>query len=114
MVDEAKTHIQEMTAREFMDRRAAGDELVLVDIREESEWARSRPVGAIHIGKGVLERDVEQRITDMNSSIVLLCGGGYRSALAAASLQAMGYRSVWSLAGGFRAWCASKGKSESG
>ena len=112
MVDEAKGQIEEMTARDVMNRRAAGDRIILVDVREESEWAKGRAVGAVHIGKGVLERDIEKLIPDLNTPIVLMCGGGYRSALAAESLGRMGYSAAFSLAGGFRAWRASGGKTE--
>ena len=76
----------------------------LVDTREDSEWDLAHAAGATHLGKGVIERDVERRIPDVNARIVLYCAGGYRSALAADALQKMGYRNVYSLAGGWRAW----------
>jgi rhodanese-related sulfurtransferase len=75
-----------------------------VDVREESEWAKDHLPGAIHLGKGVIERDVEQRVSDLNAPVVLYCGGGYRSALAADNLQQMGYRNVLSMDGGIREW----------
>jgi rhodanese-related sulfurtransferase len=86
------------------ERLARGEAFHLVDVREESEWQEGRIPGAQHIGRGVLERDIEERIPDADADIVLYCGGGYRSALAAASLQAMGYTNVSSMDGGFRAW----------
>ena len=85
----------------MMDR---GEKFHLVDVREESEWAKDHLPGAIHLGKGVIERDVEQRLPDTGSEIVLYCGGGFRSALAADNLQKMGYTNVLSMDGGWREW----------
>lgn len=85
---------------------AGGRGLILIDVREDSEWAQGHAQGAIHIGRGVLERDIERAIPDRDAAIVLYCGGGYRSALAADSLQKMGYSNVFSMAGGWRDWCA--------
>jgi rhodanese-related sulfurtransferase len=82
----------------------AGEKFHLVDVREESEWAKGHLPHAIHLGKGVIERDVEERIPDVNAPIILYCGGGYRSALAADNLQKMGYTNVWSMDGGWRGW----------
>ena len=87
------------------DLDAAAD-FVLVDTREESEWAAGHAAGAIHLGKGIIERDIEKTIPDASKKIVLYCGGGFRSALAADALEKMGYRNVYSLAGGWRAWKA--------
>ena len=87
------------------DRESAADH-VLVDTREESEWNTAHATGAIHLGKGVIERDIESTIPETSKKIVLYCGGGYRSALAADTLQKMGYTNVFSLAGGWRAWKA--------
>lgn len=81
-------------------------DFALVDVREDSEWDASHATGAIHLGKGVIERDIETVIPELNKKIVLYCGGGYRSALAADALQQMGYEAVFSLAGGWRAWKA--------
>jgi rhodanese-related sulfurtransferase len=86
----------------------AGDSFALVDVREDHEWATDRIGGARHLARGVLERDIEVAIPDLDAEIVLYCAGGFRSALAADSLQKMGYRDVRSLAGGFRAWKALK------
>ena len=76
----------------------------VIDVREESEWAAGHALGAEHLGKGVIERDIEARVPDKNAEIILYCGGGFRSALSADSLQKMGYRNVASMAGGWRAW----------
>ena len=104
LVEEAKTRIRETTVEHVRNEMENGDDLALVDIREESEWAVGRAAGAIHLGKGILERDIEEIIPDTSKKIVLYCGGGYRSALSADALQRMGYGNVYSLAGGWRAW----------
>jgi rhodanese-related sulfurtransferase len=88
----------------YRDLASSGEEFVLVDVREESEWRASHAAGAIHLSKGVLERDVEGVVADRDRILVLYCGGGYRSALSAENLERMGYRNVYSLAGGWRAW----------
>jgi rhodanese-related sulfurtransferase len=82
----------------------AGEKMILVDTREESEWARGHIPNALHLGKGVIERDIEKAIPDKETTLVLYCGGGYRSALAADNLQKMGYRNVISMDGGWRGW----------
>jgi rhodanese-related sulfurtransferase len=105
LVAEAKQHVRECTVAEVRERLARGESFHFVDVREDHEWAASHAVGARHIGRGILERDVEHLIPDMDADIVLYCGGGYRSALAADSLQRIGYRRVLSMAGGMRAWC---------
>lgn len=105
IVDDARARIRECTIVDIKRRIDAGEEFYLVDVREESEFAASRLPGAMHIGKGVIERDIETKIPDPNADIVLYCGGGYRSALAADALQEMGYTNVISMDGGFRAWC---------
>ena len=91
---------------------AKGDQFHLVDTREDNEWAAGRIKGAIHLGKGVIERDIEAAIPDKAAEIVLYCGGGFRSALAADSLQKMGYTNVLSMDGGYRAWSDAKGPVE--
>ena len=106
LCDEARTRIKEVTVDDVADRMKRGASFELVDVREESEYARGRIKGARHIGRGILERDVEKAIPDLDTDIVLYCGGGFRSALAAESLQQMGYRNVASIAGGWRAWTA--------
>jgi rhodanese-related sulfurtransferase len=104
LVEGAKKHIRELDAGEVHSRLEKKESFHLVDVREDREWAASRIPGAIHIGRGVLERDVEKVIPDLDAEIVLYCGGGYRSALAAESLTRMGYRRVRSMGGGFRGW----------
>lgn len=104
IVEESKARIQEITATDYVVLRESGAEHVLIDVREESEWRAGHAAGAVHIGKGIIERDIETRVPDADRLLILYCGGGYRSALAADALQRMGYRRVRSLAGGWRAW----------
>ena len=104
LVDSVRPQIKECTVADVVARRAAAEDFRLVDVREESEFAASHIADAVHIGKGVIERDIEQKIPDSTAPIVLYCGGGYRSALAALNLQAMGYSNVISMDGGFRGW----------
>jgi rhodanese-related sulfurtransferase len=104
IVDDAKSRIKETSVEEVKQKLDRGEKLLLVDVREESEFAKDHLPGAIHLGKGVIERDVEARIPDLNTPVVLYCGGGFRSALAADSLQKMGYTSVLSMDGGVRGW----------
>ena len=104
LVEESKTRIRETDIAEVKRRLDAGDKFYLVDVREESEWARGRLPGALHLSKGVIERDIEKAIPDKSRPIVLYCGGGFRSALVADNLQKMGYTSVISMDGGWRAW----------
>jgi rhodanese-related sulfurtransferase len=107
LVKDAKTRIKETDYREIKKKLDAGEKLMIVDTREDNEWARGHIPGAIHLGKGVIERDVEKAIPDKDAPIVLYCGGGYRSALAADNLQKMGYRNVVSMDGGWRGWTES-------
>ena len=104
LVEDSKTRVRETDIREVKRRLDAGDKFHLVDVREESEWARGRLPGALHLSKGVIERDIEKVIPEKSAPIVLYCGGGFRSALAADNLQKMGYTSVISMDGGWRAW----------
>jgi rhodanese-related sulfurtransferase len=104
IVQDAKTRIKECTVADVQQRIAAGDKFVLVDVREESEWAAGHAPGAVHISKGVIERDVETKVPDKATPLVLYCGGGFRSALAADNLQRMGYTNVISMDGGWRGW----------
>ncbi len=104
IVDDAKSRITECTIADIKPRVDAGEKFFLVDVREESEYAAGHLPGAAHLGKGVIERDIERAIPDTSAEIVLYCGGGYRSALAADSLQKMGYSNVISMDGGIRAW----------
>lgn len=104
IVEDAKTRIRECSIGDILRRQSAGETLNLVDVREESEFAKGHIPGAIHLGKGVIERDVEARIPDTGAELILYCGGGYRSALAADNLQKMGYTNVISMDGGWRGW----------
>ena len=104
LVEDAKTRIKEVSIGELVEAKQKNESFFLVDTREESEWTASRIEGAIHLGKGVIERDIEASIPDPNAKVILYCGGGFRSALAADNLQKMGYTDVYSLAGGIREW----------
>jgi rhodanese-related sulfurtransferase len=104
IVDDARKRIREVGIDDVKVRLDRGDKFVLVDVREESEYAKDHLPGAIHLGKGVIERDIEERVPALNTPIVLYCGGGYRSALAADNLQKMGYTNVLSMDGGIRGW----------
>ncbi len=104
IVNDAKSRITECTIADLKPRLDAGEKFFLVDVREESEFAAGHLPGAAHLGKGVIERDIERAIPDTSADIVLYCGGGYRSALAADNLQKMGYTNVISMDGGIRAW----------
>lgn len=104
LVNDAKQRIKQETFRETKRRLDNGEKLILVDTREDSEWARGHIPGAIHLGRGIIERDIEKTIPDKAAPIVLYCGGGFRSALAADNLQKMGYRNVISMDGGWRGW----------
>lgn len=104
VVEDAKTRVRELSIPDFKARWDAGWRPMLIDVREESEWGKGRLPGAVHIGKGVLERDIEARCPDLGRELVLYCGGGFRSALAADALQKMGYTKVLSLDGGWRGW----------
>lgn len=106
LVQDAKSRVKEWSVQETKKRLDAGEKFVLVDVREESEWAAGHAAGAIHLGKGIIERDVEQRISDPSATVVLYCGGGFRSALAADNLQKMGYKNVVSMDGGWKGWVA--------
>jgi rhodanese-related sulfurtransferase len=104
LVQEAKKHVKELTVDQVKAKLDRGERFHLVDVREDSEWARDHLPGAVHLGKGVIERDVEKQLPDTGAEIVLYCGGGFRSALAAENLGKMGYRNVVSMDGGMRAW----------
>jgi rhodanese-related sulfurtransferase len=104
LVNDAKSRIQELSIADVKTRLDRGEKFTLVDVREDHEWAAGHLPQAVHLGKGILERDAETRFPDPQAEIVLYCGGGYRSALAADALQKMGYTNVWSLDGGFRGW----------
>ena len=104
IVDDAKTRVHETDADAVKTRMDRGDKFLLIDVREESEFAKDHLPGAIHLGKGIIERDIEMAVPDKAAELILYCGGGYRSALVADILQNMGYTNVWSMAGGWKAW----------
>ena len=114
IVNDAKSRIREYTVEEVAAKRERGDTFHLVDVREESEWARGHLPGAIYLGKGVIERDIESAIPELDAEIVLYCGGGYRSALAADVLQNMSYKNVISMDGGYKGWVAAGHSVETG
>ncbi|PYV43205.1 MAG: sulfurtransferase [Acidobacteria bacterium] len=104
IVGDAKSRIQETSVGETRKRLDTGRGFHFIDVREDHEWAKGHAKGAIHLGKGIIERDIEKTIPDLRAEIVLYCGGGYRSALAADALQKMGYQKVFSMAGGYKEW----------
>jgi rhodanese-related sulfurtransferase len=104
IVEDAKRRVREVTVNDVQQKLDRGEIFLLIDVREESEFGKDHLPGAVHLGKGIIERDIEERVPDMNTPIVLYCGGGYRSALAADNLQKMGYSNVLSMGGGIREW----------
>jgi rhodanese-related sulfurtransferase len=107
IVNEVKPHVRECTVEDVRARLDRGEKFLLVDVREDNEWAAGHLPGATHIGKGVIERDIETKVPDPTTDMVLYCGGGFRSALATYNLQKMGYTNVISMDGGFRGWTES-------
>ena len=103
LVNDAKSRVQQIDIEKYKDMAASSNPPLLVDVREDTEWADGHASGAIHLGKGIIERDIESKVPDKNATIVLYCGGGFRSALVADSLQKMGYAHAISLDGGWRA-----------
>jgi rhodanese-related sulfurtransferase len=104
LVNEAQPRVREVTVDQTRERLAHNPQAQLVDVREDREWTIGHAASARHLGKGVIERDIEQQIPDKTTELILYCGGGYRSILAADTLQKMGYTNVASMAGGWRAW----------
>jgi rhodanese-related sulfurtransferase len=104
LVRDAKSRVRETTPEVVRRRQETGERFHLVDVREDTEWERGRALGSIHMGKGIIERDIERAIPDHDSEIVLYCGGGFRSALAADTLAKMGYTNVVSMDGGWKRW----------
>lgn len=104
LVKDAKSRIRRTNVAEVKKRLDAGEKLLIVDVREESEWGRGHIPGAVHLGKGVIERDIEAAVPDTSREIILYCGGGFRSAIAADNLKKMGYANPVSMDGGWRGW----------
>jgi len=104
LVNDAKKRVKETNVPDVKRRMDAGEKFTVVDVREESEWAQGHLPGAIHLGKGIIERDIEQRVPDGSAKLILYCGGGFRSALVADNLQKMGYTNVESMDGGWKGW----------
>lgn len=111
LVDDAKQRVREVSVAETRARMKDGT-ATLIDVREDNEWDAGHARGAVHLGRGVIERDIEAHIPDKNAELILYCGGGFRSALSADNLQRMGYANVASMAGGWRAWKAEGGEVE--
>jgi rhodanese-related sulfurtransferase len=114
LVNDTRARVKECGIEDVKKRLGVGEKFALVDVREESEYAAGHLPGAIHLGKGVIERDIERVLPDKSAPIVLYCGGGFRSVLAAENIQKMGYRNVISMDGGWRAWNAAGFKTERG
>jgi rhodanese-related sulfurtransferase len=104
IVEDVKKRVKEITVDEVKKKLDKGEKFLLIDVREESEYAADHLPGAVHLGKGIIERDIENRASDPNAPMILYCGGGFRSALAADNLQKMGYTQVISMDGGIREW----------
>lgn len=104
LVNDAKTRVREISVTDTQARLAKDQNVLLVDVREDDEWRDGHATGAKHLGKGIIERDIEQQVPDKDTELILYCGGGYRSALVADVLQRMGYTNAWSMAGGWKAW----------
>src|SRR5947208_1575942 len=114
LVDEAKRNVKEITIEQARERLSKNPRAVLMDVREDSEWEKEHAAEAIHLGKGILERDLEQKFPDQNQEIIMYCGGGFRSALTAEVAQKMGYKNVYSLMGGYKGLVNAKWPMKSG
>ena len=104
LVNDAKSRIRQTNPEEVKARLEKGEKLLIVDTREDNEWEKGRIAGSVHLGKGIIERDVDSAVPDKNTEIILYCGGGFRSVLSADNLQKMGYKNVVSMDGGWRRW----------
>ncbi len=104
LVNEAKTRVKETNVAEVQRRMAGGEKFLLVDVREDNEWTLGHVPGAVHMGRGIIERDIEMKVPETSTKVILYCGGGFRSALVADNLQKMGYTNVESMDGGWRGW----------
>ena len=114
LVEDAKSRIREVSVEDTRARLSADETVRLIDVREDNEWDASHAEGAQHMGRGIIERDIEELVPDKAAELILYCGGGYRSALAADNLQRMGYTNVYSMAGGWKAWKESGAPVEAG
>jgi len=114
MVEEARAAIQELTLEQARERLARNPHAVLLDVREDSEWTAGHAVEALHLGKGILERDIERMFPDPNRELIMYCGGGFRSAMTAAAAKRMGYNNVFSLIGGYKAMLQANWPMQSG
>ena len=112
LVNGAKARVKEISVPDAQQRLSSDSRVKLIDVREDHEWEAEHAKGAIHLGKGILERDIERTIPEPGTELILYCGGGYRSALAAEALQKMGYTNVFSMAGGWKAWKSSGAPTE--
>jgi len=112
LVDDAKSRVREVSVADTQERMRENTQAKLIDVREDKEWDAAHAARAIHLGKGIIERDIETTVPDKKTELILYCGGGYRSALAADALQHMGYTNVFSMAGGWKAWQEEGGKIE--
>jgi len=112
IVNDAKSRVREVSVEETQARMRADKDVKLVDVRDDKEWDEAHAAGAIHLGKGIIERDIEATVPDKDTELILYCGGGFRSALAGDALQKMGYTNVFSMAGGWKAWKEAGGKEE--
>ena len=112
LVDDAKSRVREVSVAETQQRMRDDQDVKLIDVREDKEWDDAHAAGAIHLGKGIIERDIEATVPDKDTELILYCGGGFRSALAGDALQQMGYTNVFSMAGGWKAWKEAGGKVE--
>ena len=112
LVDATRARVREITVDETRAKLRAGTPVVLVDVREDREWAAGHVAGARHLGKGIIERDIEAAVPEKDAEVILYCGGGFRSVLAADALQQMGYTNVVSMAGGWRGWTAAGAPTE--
>jgi rhodanese-related sulfurtransferase len=104
LINEVRRTIREMSVDEYRRRLATGERFILVDVREDHEWAAGHLPGAVHIGKGIIEREIERAVPDKGAPIVFQCGGGFRSVLVCENLKRMGYTNTWALDGGYREW----------
>ena len=104
LVNEAKARVKEQNVADVKRRMEGGEKFMVVDVREDNEWAQGHVPGAVHLGRGIIERDIEARVPQTDAKLILYCGGGFRSALVADNLQKMGYRNVESMDGGWKGW----------